>query len=144
MGTLELRIVCVVVLVYRKPITSVNERRDRRRDRLIFGSPRESMLFKEGIPFIAGSKTSSDCFSPARVPSKVAATRMFERADPATAVTTSNFETHGGDVSIGPVLVTERLLASATKPPLCLLVEVGQRLATDLGVRCANRRGGRR
>lgn len=94
--------------------------------------------------FVAGSVTSFDCSSPTRLPLKVAATRMPERADLTQAVTTSDLEAHGGDVSIGPVLIAELLPASTTSPLLGLLVEVGLRLAADVVVRCADRGGGRR
>jgi len=63
----------------------------------------------------------------------VATARIFERADPAPAVTTGNFQAHGGNVSLGPILIAERLVAASAGPLLRFLVEVGLRLTANVG-----------
>ena len=84
-----------------------------------------------------------DCFPPTRIPSEVATTGGPEGTDPTPAVTTSDLETDGSDMSLGPVLIAERFVASATRPSLGLFVEVRLRLTADVGAGRAGQRGGR-
>lgn len=78
------------------------------------------------------------------LPSEVAATRRLEGTNAAPTVPTGDFETDGGNVSFGPVLIAEGLVASATRPLLFLLIKMGLRLTTEVGARCTGRRGGGR
>ena len=65
-------------------------------------------------------------------------------ADFTPAVTTLDLDTDGGDVSLGPILVAERLVASTARPCLGFAVEVGLGLTTGFVARHAGRGGGRR
>jgi hypothetical protein len=69
----------------------------------------------------------------------VATTGKLEGTDPTPAVTTGDLEADGSDMSLGPVLIAERLVAPATRPSLSFLIEAGLRLAADVVARCASR-----
>lgn len=75
---------------------------------------------------------------------EVAATRKVERADPTPTIAAGNFETHGGNVPVGSILITEHLVASSAGPLLRLLVEVRLGSTADVGAHRADRGGGRR
>jgi len=100
------------------------------------------MVFEEGFFFVSCRETLLDSLPPARFPLEVATARKFERTDPAPAVTTGNFQAHSGNVSLGPILIAERLVAAATGPLLRFLVEVRLRLTADVGAGCVDRGGG--
>lgn len=73
----------------------------------------------------------------------MAATRVFEGADPTPTIATSDLDTDGGNVSFSHGLATKRIIASTARPFLYLLVEVRQGSAAGVGVRCAGWRSRR-
>lgn len=103
-----------------------------------------ALYFDKGIVLIAGGETPLDCLLPTRLPSEVTTAGSREGADPTPAVTTGDLDADGGNVTFGPILITERLAASAAGPLLGFVVEVGSGLSTGLVARRAGRGGGRR
>ena len=69
---------------------------------------------------------------------------MWKCADWTPAVATGDLDTDCVDVSLGPISITEGLVASATRPSLGAVVEVRLRSAADDRARRAWRGGCRR
>ena len=100
--------------------------------------------FDEGIILVAGGEALSDCLLPTRLPSEVTTAGRWKGAYSTPTVTAGDLDTNSGDVSLGPILITERPVASAARPLLRFVVEVGLGLTTSFVARRTGRRGGRR